>query len=662
MASTLSIRKIFPQLLTKDKTWLWVLLGFFGILFYTIVFFNHYFFRTHAFDYGVYNYSLWDYSHFRISQIPVTNALGVKMNFMQDHFSLMLLYFIPVFWLLGWLGGTYTLLFICVSLILWSGWAVYKLITLKTNDGWLGVAAVLYYFLLQNRYSAFAADANISIMASSLIPLFVYFFEAKRFLIASVFFLLALFSREDMPLWLAFIIPVLIYWNRKDKKTVKLCAGYFVFAVAYFILLFKVLIPLTETPDKSYHLFNYSILGANPGEALLHIISHPLSSFKNLFVNHSGNAELNGIKEEFYLVYLVSGGFMLFLRPRYFIWFIPLIAQKMWNDDPIRWSIQAYFCIPVITMLPVSVFLIVSHEKQKQRRYMLAAIVCTLTLLMTVYKMEPSARTYFLSDTVKENILHPQFFNPGYDAAKIHEALKVIPDDASVCASQSILPHLSQRKKIYEFPGLEDAGYAAVFSFHDFYKIEGIGYNKALNDLLANPEWTLKTDEPPFLLFKKEKKNLLFPNSILCDAESLDESGEHFIGAENKRIRSSGAQSTEKFHSGKQAVKLTPQNPYSLGYDYNVEAGDLVRISAFRYSTDGNGSLVADGGKNFYNQTNPDSVAGKWKEVVLVVEVPPGISTIKVFAWNQGDKAVWFDDLRIETVYRKKIKKDAKSL
>ena len=136
-----------------------------------------------------------------------------------------------------------------------------------------------------------------------------------------------------------------------------------ILSILYFIVLFSLIIPLLEEPGKHYSLFNYSALGENPWEALKFIFNHPIKTFDMLFINQLNDSRFDGVKTEFYLTYLISGGFILIYRPQYLIWFIPIIAQKMLNDAPARWSINAYYAVPVATMLPISVFLIISKIK-----------------------------------------------------------------------------------------------------------------------------------------------------------------------------------------------------------------------------------------------------------------------------------------------------------
>lgn len=203
----------------KPKRLAYIALVLFGALFGVMALANHYFFRSTAFDYGPYNYAFWDYAHMHLTPCPMYKVFFpmVDVNFLQDHFSLLLMYLVPFYWLMNWLSGTYTLLILQTLFIVWAAWATYKLVELKTGDAWLAAGAVIYYFLLQGRYAAFDEDCNIIIMASCFVPVFLWYFESKRYIAALIIFILAVFSREDMSLWFVFIPIVVMIWHRREK-------------------------------------------------------------------------------------------------------------------------------------------------------------------------------------------------------------------------------------------------------------------------------------------------------------------------------------------------------------------------------------------------------------------------------------------------------------
>lgn len=361
------------------------------------------------------------------------------------------------------------------------------------------------------------------------------------------------------------------------------------------------------------------------------------------------------------MVYLVSGGFVLFYRPQYFIWFIPLIAQKMFNDEPIRWSIESYYCIQIATLLPIPVFIILANENKKLWRYSLAILVCVLTLAVTMYDNNPYNRKLGYQVSVKRNIFNSKFFAPDYNTAKMHKDLKLIPYEAPVSASASVLPHLAQRKGIYEFPDIENAQYIAAFTTPDYFVMPGDQYVQTLfTDYVFNPEWEILAYDSPLIILKKGKgvnANISY-DSIVCDAETMAPDGKHLVGTGGVLLdNDSTTWNTEHVHYGKHSVKLTKEKPFGMTVHLNdVKEGDFLLVSVWRYSANKNkGSLVLSAGKSLYmpvSVSNQKDSTG-WEKLVIFCPVPASHQDMGVYIWDNTDSPVWFDDMVVKRLTHK---------
>lgn len=642
--------------LNKNKLPFLILIVF-GLLLFFMAVANHYFFRTVTYDYGTYNFAFWDYSHFRISKCTLTPG-----TFLQDHYSFTLMYFIPVFWLFNWLTGTYTLILIQYSMILIAAWFSYKLVMMKSKDPWLGIGTLLYYFVILGRYTTMSCDCNLAVISSCMIPIFLYFFELKKFFISFVILILALLSRENIPIWFVFIFIVLMIEHRKDKKILLFSAIGILISVLYFILLFKVLIPSIETAHQQYALFNYSALGANPSEALSFILQHPVESVRMLFINHLNNPEYNGIKYEFYWVYILSGGFILFLRPKYLIWFIPIVAQKMLNDNFVRWGISTYYSIEIVTLLPLSVFLVLSEIKSRYFRYGLAAAVCIITIYVTLYKLNPAnCRVEWGANPAKERIYDKDFFKAPFDIKKVNKLLALIPPDAKVSSSDRILPHISQRQFIYLFPTVEDAEYIVFSMLIDNWMLSHETNEQKRNEYLSNPNWEIIASEYPVVLLKKIQKpndvlkriTLIGEKSIKCDFESIDEDKKHILFQNNEKADTLLKRTSEKAHNGQYSLKLTKENPYGISYNFkDVLESHYIQISVWRYSNSSQNQIIASCGNDFYqsSRTITEKDSSGWAKLELNFLVPKNLNPEKfiIYLWNSGTDPVYFDDFVIK--------------
>ncbi len=630
---------------------------FFGVLLFTMGIANHYFFRTVTYDYGTYNFAFWDYSHFRISQNPT-----VPGTFLQDHFSFTLMYFVPVYWLFNWLTGTYTLILIQNAMILVAAWFSYKLVMLKSKNIWLGIGMMVYYFVLLGRYTTLGSDCNIAVISACMIPVFLYFFELKKYIYALIVLILALFSRENIPIWFIFIFIVLIIEHRKDKKVVLISLLGILISVVYFILLFKVFIPFIETTEKQFTLFNYSALGANPAEAIIYIINHPVESVKMFFINHLNDPRQDGIKSEFYWVYLLSGGFVLFFRPQYFIWFIPIVAQKVLNDSIYRWGISIYYSIEVVTLLPLSVFLILSEFKSKYLKYGLAIAVCIITTGVTINKLNPlNCRIPWTMHPDKERIYDKNFFTAEFNIRKVNDILKMIPDDGGVSASNHILPHLAQREFIHMFPSVRTAEYIVISVLDDNWLMSHDENEKYRKQYLTDPNWEIIAKEYPVVLLKKaghqryrfRRETMINKGTVKCNMEINDADSRKYIFANNEKTDTLAKISDEKARSGNHSLKLASANPSGMSVIFD-DLGEtkFIQISIWRSPGGATGNLVATYGKDFQKSINQSLVSDSagWEKLELNFLLPEQktAENFTVYLWNSGKEPVYFDDLVIK--------------
>ena len=589
-------------------------------------------------------------------------------NFLQDHFSFTLMYFIPVYWLLNWLTETYTLILIQYTFILAAAWYTYKLILLKTNNAWMTAGVLIYYFTLLGRYTTFSCDTNIAVISACFIPIFIYYFEIRKYLISGCILILSLLSRENIPIWFVFIFIMLIIENHKDKKAVIFSLFGILASVVYFIILFKVLIPSNESAEKKFTLFNYSALGANPGEAILFIISHPIEAIKLFFINHLNDPEYDGVKAEFYWVYLISGGFILFLRPKYMIWFIPVIAQKVLNDSFIRWGISTYYSIEVVTLLPLSVFLALSSIKHKKLQNGLILIVCVATFATTIYKLDCNhCKIPWTLNPAKEKIYDSRFWTSDYNIRKVNETLHLIPPKAKVSASDHLFSHLTQRQSIYLFPTVNDAEYVVFSVFDDYFMMSHYANETSRNKYFDDPEWELLAKEFPVFLFKKKDlsqasnqmaitENKVITDTLKCNFENIDVKKGHILFSNNMKADTVKYLSSDKALTGEHSIKLSPENPYSTSLKFNdLNKVSYLEISVWSYSGQNQPNIVATNGRNFYLVSNEGDAKNEsgWRRIILGFWIPQKMDTSKlsIYLWNGSSEPAYFDDLQIIKKY-----------
>jgi hypothetical protein len=456
----------------------------------------------------------------------------------------------------------------------------------------------------------------------------------------------------------------LIIEYKDDKKAVRLSLAGIIISVLYFILLFKVLIPGVENDEKQFTLFNYSALGPDPGSALKYVVVHPWETLKMFFVNHLDNPDFKWIKLEFYLVYLISGGFILLTRPKYLIWFIPIVAQKVLNDAPIRWGILTYYSIEVVTLLPLSVFLALSSMKSVKLQNNLTIVIIVATLSTTIYKMDRSHR--IVPDSFrpeKEKFYDKRFYQSDYNLRKTHKLLKQIPKDSKVSASEDLFPHLAQRFHIYFFPEVKDAEYIVFSVFDDYFRMSHMENERIRNEYLNSSEWQIIAEEfPVFLLQKKSgnkstpfyyEESLLRKDTISCDFESIDSIQQIVLFYNGQKADVAKKISSARAKSEINSLLLTNEVRYGDAINFGqINQIKYLEASVWCYGDIANAYITAklENGKAYKSNQIVEKDNEGWRKIELKLWVPSkNADSFFIHLWNSGKDSIYFDDFQIIT-------------
>lgn len=486
----------------REKRLPTLILAFFGVVYFTISASNHYYFRSFCFDYGTYNQMFYQYAHGKMNSTVYEPQLD---NFLQTHLTLTLMVLSPLYWVLKWFMGTYALFFIQTGFILSGGYAVWLLVKKRSGNELLAALFMLHYFVIQGHFSALAADYSDTIVGSSIVPWFVYFIDQRKFGKATIAFLFIIFAKENMPFWMGFISIALMILYRDDKQVVRKNALFLVVSWSYFFLLYPSLMKMIDTQGVYSRIFLYSSLGDNIYEALMHVVKHPIDTFQLLYENRTGNPQFDGIKAEFYEVFFLSGAIALIFRPYLFIVFVPIIAQKVFNDDMLRWGINSYYSIEIASSLSVFIFLALDIFYSKKFQVLLGIALVVGTANLTLDKLK--ARTSLWYDPVKENIFSKEMFQTKLNLDDIYRGLSTIPDDAFVSATENLVPHLAYRPQITCFPWLHGANYIALLKHSSTYPLTAEQFEKESAYYLYSPSWERIYEGPEIVVLKERNQS-----------------------------------------------------------------------------------------------------------------------------------------------------------
>jgi len=477
----------------KRRVFLYIIFIFFGLLYADISLINHYNFRTSAFDLGLYNNAIYDYAHFRTNSDPL--LLQNVGNVLADHFELLPIIFSP----LSYLFGTYTLLLVQIAAILFGGYGIYLVFEKRFSKPVIPRLALVYFLSMWGIYSALSFDYHNNVVGAMFVPWLFYYFDRKKFKQAAFFFVLLLISKENMALWAVFISIGLLLMNFRDKDKRRFAVTSSIAAAVYFIAVVSWIMPSLNHSGQYFHN-DFGSLGNNFGEVFLNIIRHPLQTCRLLVENNTDDPHAIGIKPQLFLIILLSGGFVLLVRPVYLFMLLPVFGQKLFNDDYLRWGINAHYSIEFVPILTIAVFsFLAALQGRKQLIFSRLFLILSIAATFFTFDLPPSA-TY---NPACKRFYQESHYKTPYDVSRINEALDLIPGDAKVSAQTLLVPHLALRKYIWLYPKIDEANYIALVDCEDIYPMTREQYNAAKEELLKSPEWRKVYDRESILVMKR---------------------------------------------------------------------------------------------------------------------------------------------------------------
>jgi hypothetical protein len=158
------------------------------------------------------------------------------------------------------------------------------------------------------------------------------------------------------------------------------------------------------------------------------------------------------------------------------------------------------------------------------------------------------------------------------------------------------------------------------------------------------------------LTFNADARKDLYKQSfdITCDIEQII-NGE-FVSS-NDSIRFKGADvdnvTSEKFVSGKCAIKLTGSRQYGCSRSFFVHPGDMFEIDILGNSQDRQCNMILDARSgNFYGSSESivDELANGWKRIKLKTIIPDDFkgNEVTFYLFYPGSKTCYVDDLHIK--------------
>ncbi len=453
---------------------------------------NHYLFRTYALDLGMFNHTLFQISQLQIPQFTL-GIDGLVVPYLADHFSPIVFLLTPFYVVLG----DSALLWIQVSSIALFTVYLYKTARHFGINGYISTLLTLLPLVCWALLASLSFDFHTNVLAAMMVLPMIYSILRQNILGFLLWFTLILLCKENMSLWLVFLLTGMCFAFKSDlnKRFVRLLLWLSLFSLIYFITVTTWIMPSLHPSGTNIQLNKY--VGADGGLSgvIIHCLSDPLAALQ--LVYRSPDGELSADKINFLILLLGSGGLLWFSHSVLLWMMIPILAQKFLSLNGGFWGIEAQYSIEIVPIIGFGLILFIRHFHWKLALvFILLSSTLSAILSENVYiRKHPNAAFYM-----------PRFARSPYKINDLNAMLEKIPEGETVSTVSIFAPKLEKRMTLYHYPIVEDANYIALLKGNgSTYPMKTAKYEQALQNLHSDSTWLVWQSCEEALIFKRQQ-------------------------------------------------------------------------------------------------------------------------------------------------------------
>lgn len=433
-------------------------------------------FHYPGWDLGFFDQVIWLMSHGEVA------ATVLHRNLFVDHFSPIFYLFVPFYWA----GiGMYTLLISYPVMISLGTIPLYRLTKRVSSNKWLPLLAPLVFLLHPAIINMTLNGFYTSVLAIPLGLFMLYYIEKKSWWFI-LFLGLILSLREEFFLIALCAGAVLFIMKRDWKKGAVsiLLGGLFYYGV------FHLYFPYFKGPLHKIEYY-YGWLGSSIPEVIKAMFVQPIVIIK----------ELISMERILYVIQiLVPLSFVFIFGPLLTALGLGFVIINLLASTPERFNIGLYYAAAAYPFLFAGLIYgikhIISFRSRSLRIGLITMIVCIAIASSVVWSRAPWGLEY-----EGTRYLYTEWSR----AERMQSVLAHIPDDASVCAQSDIVPHLSQRAKIENYPRCyqKNIDYYIYDRRGNSYPAQPNSISDAISEFIKKDEYGLVAYDDYIYLFQR---------------------------------------------------------------------------------------------------------------------------------------------------------------
>jgi uncharacterized membrane protein len=442
---------------------------------------RHEAFFTGRFDLGNMVQAVWSTAHG--DPLRMTDLHGDQISRLAAHVDPILILFTPLWWI--W-PSPHLLLIVQALAIALGAIPLYLLARKHLGTARAGLGFAIAYLLYPATGWLTLNEFHPVALATPLLLAAFWFLDENRLLLFALFAIAAAACKEEI----ALVVAGYGIWYALARRRWTAGLTIAILGGVWSAVAIGVIIPHYNAGAESDFYGRYSEVGGSAGGILKTAFTHPIRILEAAF---SG-------RDVHYLLQLVTplAGLCL-LSPLVLVAALPELAINLLSSTTTQTSIHFHYTAGLIpTLLIAAVF---GAQRLSRWTYAVATVVVVAALVGN-YRLGPIPGW--------RHVPGGQQFQATAGRVTAHDriaarALKLIPDDAVVCATNTLGAHLSARRRFLSFPFIEDATWVAADETQPGYadRFAPIPTATQLAALRRNPDWQLMFEQDGILVFRR---------------------------------------------------------------------------------------------------------------------------------------------------------------
>jgi uncharacterized membrane protein len=442
---------------------------------------RHEAFFTGRFDLGNMVQAVWSTAHGE--PLEMTDLHGEQISRLAAHVDPILVLFTPLWWI--W-PSPHSLLVIQAIAIALGAIPVYLLARKHLGSARSGLGFAFAYLLYPATGWLTLNEFHPVALATPLLLAAFWFLDEDRLIPFALFALAAAACKEEI----ALVVAGYGIWYALAHRRWTVGVAIAALGGLWSAIAIGVVIPHYNAGAESDFYGRYSEVGGSAGGILKTTLTHPLRIAEAAF---SG-------RDVHYLLQLVTplAGLCL-LSPIILVAALPELAINLLSSTTTQTSIHFHYTAGLIPTLMIAA---VFGAKRLSRWTFVVATIVVVAALIGNYRLGPIPGWRHLPGG--------QQFQATAQRVTVHDriaerALRLIPSNAVVSATNTLGAHLSARRRFLSFPFVEDATWIAADETQPGYadRYAPIPTATLLAALRRNPDWQLVFEEDGILVFRR---------------------------------------------------------------------------------------------------------------------------------------------------------------